>query len=298
MPTRPTPMVAAVVHELPIDSATTPQITAAARSTSRREHLDAVVDQRRDRAGQVPGADQGTDGQQDEQRARDRRQRGLPGLLDRRPVMTVLDPMSAAIAQHRISATWIGPSSASSPNSASDAAIRKASATSGISASAREGRRIGGVSSTTSVIANASLPQAGSPCGETTRRRSRTRAIDPASTAVRLLGRRGSAAASRCTPPRKWRRWPAGSPVPATAVPWKAPAVCHWGAARPVGAGAGACGHRAPDDGHHLLTRSGIRPEVDGVVHADAVRLEDPHDLHQRRRSDRTGRRSCCPRRA
>lgn len=30
IPTRPTPMVAAVVHELPMDNATTPQMTAAA----------------------------------------------------------------------------------------------------------------------------------------------------------------------------------------------------------------------------------------------------------------------------
>jgi hypothetical protein len=50
---------------------------------------------------------------------------------------------SAATIAHISSATWIGPSSASSPNSASDPAIRIARVTSGMIASAREGVRIG-----------------------------------------------------------------------------------------------------------------------------------------------------------
>ena len=37
-----------------------------------------------------------------------------------------------------------------------------------------------------------------------------------------------------------------------------------------------------PDDGLHLLTGNGIGAQIDHVVHADAVGLEDLQDLHQR----------------
>ena len=50
-------------------------------------------------------------------------------------------------------------------------------------------------------------------------------------------------------------------------------------------AGAGRC-RGGPARGahhlHHLLTHNRIRPDVDGAVHRDVVRLEDLHDLHQR----------------
>ena len=71
IPTNATPSVPAVVHELPVTIPTIAQIAAVAKKKIVRvEQLDAVVDDRRDRAGHVPGADQRADGEQDEDRAR------------------------------------------------------------------------------------------------------------------------------------------------------------------------------------------------------------------------------------
>ena len=53
-----------------------------------------------------------------------------------------LSTMSAAIIAQSTSATWIGPSSASSPNRASDPPISATSATSGSRASSRDGSEL------------------------------------------------------------------------------------------------------------------------------------------------------------
>ena len=61
---------AAVVHELPVTRPTSAADRRAVAEVEQRraEQPEAVVDDRRDRAGHVPGADQRADGEQDEDR--------------------------------------------------------------------------------------------------------------------------------------------------------------------------------------------------------------------------------------
>ena len=39
---------------------------------------------------------------------------------------------------------------------------------------------------------------------------------------------------------------------------------------------------RSPDDRLNLLARNGVGPQIDHIVHADAIGPEDLQDLHQR----------------
>ena len=73
-PTKATPSVPAVVHELPVTMPTRAQIAAVAtKKMLGLQQPDPVVDDGRDRAGHVPGADQRADREQDEDRSHRRR---------------------------------------------------------------------------------------------------------------------------------------------------------------------------------------------------------------------------------
>ena len=91
MPTKATPSVPAVVHELPV---TMPTIGADRRrrdeEDGRVEQEDAVVDDGRDRAGHVPRPDQRTDREQDEDRAHRGRDAADRGVRDGRGGVAVL----------------------------------------------------------------------------------------------------------------------------------------------------------------------------------------------------------------
>ena len=106
---------------------------------ARRQDLDAVVHEGGDGAAEVPHPDQCADGQQDEDGARDRGEGLLARLLNGANSCPFFIAIRATSAQHRSIATWIGPSSASSPNSASAPAISTTRVTRADDASLREG---------------------------------------------------------------------------------------------------------------------------------------------------------------
>ena len=78
----------AVVHELPVTMPTRAQIAAVGEVEPRRaDQPDAVVDDGRDGAGHVPGADQRADREQDEDRAHRGRHAADGRVGDRRPTV-------------------------------------------------------------------------------------------------------------------------------------------------------------------------------------------------------------------
>ena len=92
MPTKATPRVPAVVHELPVTMPTSGADGGRGEvEPARADQPDAVVDDGRDGAGHVPGADQGADGEQDEHRAHRGRHAADGRVGDRRDRVAVLE---------------------------------------------------------------------------------------------------------------------------------------------------------------------------------------------------------------
>ena len=90
MPTRPTPIGAGRRPRAADAHGDDPADHGRGDVVSRGEHLDAVVDQRRDGARQVPDADQRAHREQDEDGAGDRGQRALRRPAGCRPTVAVL----------------------------------------------------------------------------------------------------------------------------------------------------------------------------------------------------------------
>ena len=119
MPTKATPSVPAVVHELPVTAPTTraDRRRRRRRRSPARSSAIAVGHDRGDRAGHVPGADQRPDGEEDEDRPHRRRApRRSPRRGARRRCSRSCSATSPANTALVNSATWSGPSAASIPN--------------------------------------------------------------------------------------------------------------------------------------------------------------------------------------